>query len=133
MQVLFAYGEEHGVTTKGLGLLAGGVTRLDAPRVPHMGWNVVDFPPESRLFAGADPRDRYYFVHSYAATATEPSVVATIAVHGRPFLAAVEAGPLWATQFHPEKSGDAGARLLRNWVGTLTAAAPLSNAAPPTK
>ena len=67
MQILFEYGEEHGIVTKGLGLLPGGVTRLDAERVPHMGWNTVAAPPGSSLFAGLEPATRFYFVHSYAA------------------------------------------------------------------
>ena len=119
MQILFGYGEEHGVVTKGLGFLSGGVTRLDAVRVPHMGWNTVRFPASSSLFAGALVTDRYYFVHSYAATATDSGALVTTAAHDIPFIAAVESGPLTATQFHPEKSGDAGARLLRNWVKSL--------------
>jgi glutamine amidotransferase len=118
MQVFFEYGDEHGIVTKGLGLLPGGVTRLVAPRVPHMGWNSVKFPEKSVLFAGADPDERYYFVHSYAAAAAAPidGALVTTAEHGRTFVAAVEAGPLTVTQFHPEKSGDAGATLLRNWL-----------------
>ncbi len=123
MQVLFEAGDEHGVTTKGLGLLPGVVTRLPAPRVPHMGWNTVSAPAGSVLFAGAAPEERYYFVHSYAALATDPGALVTTSVHGVEFVAAVEAyaGVLTATQFHPEKSGDAGARLLRNWVSRLDA------------
>jgi len=116
MQVLFEAGEEHGVHTAGLGLLPGTVRRLPAPVLPHMGWNVVAPPPGSVLFRGVE-RERFYFVHSYAATHTEGLV--TTAQHGERFVAAVEAGPLAATQFHPEKSGDAGARLLANWLGTL--------------
>jgi imidazole glycerol-phosphate synthase subunit HisH len=116
MQILFEYGEEHGVVTKGLGLLPGAVTRLAAQRVPHMGWNTVAFPPESRLFEGTD---RFYFVHSYAATPVAGQGIVALTEHGAPFVAAVEHGVLAATQFHPEKSGDAGAILLRNWVGSL--------------
>jgi glutamine amidotransferase len=122
MQVLFDRGEEHGVVTKGLGLLPGEVRRLNAERVPHMGWNVVDPPPESALFAGVPAGTRFYFVHSYAVhhdAATETAGMVTTAVHGEPFVAAVEHDRLWATQFHPEKSGEAGAALLANWVGTL--------------
>jgi glutamine amidotransferase len=122
MQILFEYGEEHGVVTKGLGLLPGGVTRLAAERVPHMGWNTVTVPPGSGLFAGVEPGTRFYFVHSYAPVPNAPlEAVArvTTTTHGEPFVAAVERGPLWATQFHPEKSGNAGATLLRNWVDTL--------------
>jgi len=122
MQILFEYGEEHGVVTKGLGLLPGGVTRLAAERVPHMGWNTVAVPSDSRLFAGVEPGTRFYFVHSYAPAPNQAlAAVAhvTTTTHGEPFVAAVERGPLWATQFHPEKSGDAGATLLRNWVESL--------------
>lgn len=122
MQILFDYGDEHGVVTKGLGLLPGGVTRLDAPVVPHMGWNVVHPPADSVLFAGLEPGTRFYFVHSYAAHPS-PALAegrrVTSSVHNAPFVAAVEAGPLMATQFHPEKSGDAGQTLLRNWLATL--------------
>ena len=127
MQILFAEGIEHGVHTDGCGEWPGRVERLTAPVLPHMGWNTVLAPPESVLFAGIGPAERFYFVHSYAATAlplpdapymTAPLV--TWATHGEPFVAAVENGPLCATQFHPEKSGDAGAALLANWLGTLT-------------
>lgn len=123
MQVLFEYGEEHGVVTKGLGLLPGGVTRLAAQRVPHMGWNTIDVPAGSRLLAGLPPKPRFYFVHSYAAREPAPltavgALVAT-ATHESPFVAVVERGALAAAQFHPEKSGDTGAVLLRNWVTAL--------------
>ncbi|MBO0868949.1 MAG: imidazole glycerol phosphate synthase subunit HisH [Micromonosporaceae bacterium] len=116
MQVLFEYGEEHGVVTKGLGLLPGAVTRLAAQRVPHMGWNTVTAPEGSRLFAGVEPGTRFYFVHSYAPSQAQGQGLVATTVHGGEFVAAIEQGPLWATQFHPEKSGDAGAILLRNWV-----------------
>ncbi|HKT05801.1 MAG TPA: imidazole glycerol phosphate synthase subunit HisH [Rugosimonospora sp.] len=119
MQVLFDSGEEHGVVTKGLGLLPGTVTRLTAERVPHMGWNTVAPPEGSRLFAGVPDGTRFYFVHSYAATPADGQGLVTLTVHGGQFVAAAERGPLSATQFHPEKSGDAGAILLRNWVATL--------------
>jgi imidazole glycerol-phosphate synthase subunit HisH len=126
MQILFAEGIEHGVHTEGCGEWPGRVERLTAPVLPHMGWNTVLAPPESVLFAGIEPAERFYFVHSYAATAlplpeapymTAPLV--TWATHGEPFVAAVENGPLMATQFHPEKSGDTGAALLTNWLETL--------------
>jgi glutamine amidotransferase len=123
MQILFEYGDEHDVVTKGLGLLPGGVTRLDARRVPHMGWNTVDPPAGSVLFAGLGVGTRFYFVHSYAAPPTAAldasGAAVTTAAHDARFVAAVEHGPLAATQFHPEKSGDAGATLLRNWLGAL--------------
>jgi imidazole glycerol-phosphate synthase subunit HisH len=126
MQVLFERGVEHGVDTPGLDEWPGVVERLQAPVVPHMGWNTVDAPAGSTLLAGVE-QERFYFVHSYGVREwtlrgngriKEPLV--TWAEHGGDrFVAAVENGPLSATQFHPEKSGDAGAALLRNWVGTL--------------
>jgi len=121
MQILFERGVEHGEQTEGVGILPGTVTRLEADVVPHMGWNTVEVPEGSRLFAGID-QERFYFVHSYAARSGAAGVegaVTTTAVHGEPFAAAVERGALSATQFHPEKSGDAGAALLANWVATL--------------
>ncbi len=123
MQILFESGVEHGVETKGLGLLPGAVTRLTADRIPHMGWNTVDRPAESRLLAGLGPQSRFYFVHSYAASDLDALRVAgarvSTASHDLPFAAAVELGPLSAAQFHPEKSGDTGFALLRNWVAGL--------------
>jgi glutamine amidotransferase len=118
MQILFERGDEHGVVTKGLGLLPGEVRRLRAERVPHMGWNTVEPAAGSVLFAGCEPGTRFYFVHSYAATETVGAV--TRAEHGEPFVAAVEHEALAATQFHPEKSGDAGAALLANWARSLS-------------
>ncbi|KAB1905055.1 imidazole glycerol phosphate synthase subunit HisH [Micromonospora sp. AMSO31t] len=123
MQVLFEHGDEHGVVTKGLGLLPGGVTRLPAPRLPHMGWNTVQAPAGSVLFAGLPADARFYFVHSYGVTAPAALAAAggtvTTAHHGTDFVAGIERGPLSAAQFHPEKSADTGAALLRNWLGTL--------------
>jgi imidazole glycerol-phosphate synthase subunit HisH len=119
MQVLFAEGLEHGDRTAGCGAWPGVVDRLDAPVLPHMGWNTVSVPPATRLFAGIGPQERFYFVHSYAVRswpAPGQGPLLTWAVHGQPFVAAVEDGPLCATQFHPEKSGDAGAALLANWL-----------------
>jgi glutamine amidotransferase len=122
MQVFFEYGDEHGVVTKGLGLLPGGVVRLTAQRVPHMGWNTVEPPPGSVLFGGMPASTRFYFVHSYAAPVSPhllDGALVTRCTHGDEFVAAVERGHLMATQFHPEKSADSGARLLNNWVGAL--------------
>ncbi|MBU5422601.1 imidazole glycerol phosphate synthase subunit HisH [Cellulomonas hominis] len=128
MQVMFERGDEHGVETDGLGEWPGVVDRLEADVVPHMGWSTVDAPEGTRLFAGIED-ERFYFVHSYAARAfplldtADPERMApplvTWSAHGGRFVAAVENGPLAATQFHPEKSGDAGAQLLENWVGSL--------------
>jgi imidazole glycerol-phosphate synthase subunit HisH len=121
MQILFTRGVEFGVETTGCAQWPGDVTRLDAPVIPHMGWNVVDSGTGSVLFKGLDADTRFYFVHSYAAQRWDgsPEAVLTWATHGVPFLAAVEDGPLCATQFHPEKSGDAGAAVLSNWVEGL--------------
>jgi glutamine amidotransferase len=121
MQILFARGVEFGVESQGCGQWPGAVVRLDAPVIPHMGWNVVDAAAGSALFKGLDATTRFYFVHSYAAQAWEgdPAALLTWATHSVPFLAAVEDGALAATQFHPEKSGDAGATLLANWVSDL--------------
>ena len=121
MQILFARGVEFGVETTGCGQWPGAVTRLDAPVIPHMGWNVVNAAPDSVLFRGMSADTRFYFVHSYAAQRWEasPEAMLTWATHQVPFLAAVEDGPLSATQFHPEKSGDAGAAILHNWVEGL--------------
>ena len=126
MQVLFEHGVERGNDTPGLGEWPGVVTELDAPVLPHMGWNTVDVPEESRLFSGIE-HERFYFVHSYGVQNWElevhdpfPQPQLTWAEHGSSrFLAAVENGPLSATQFHPEKSGQAGIQLLTNWLGTL--------------
>jgi glutamine amidotransferase len=121
MQILFARGVEFSVETQGCGQWPGYVTRLQAPVIPHMGWNVVESGPGTVLFKGLDADTRFYFVHSYAAQQWEgsPDAVLTWATHEGPFLAAVEDGPLSATQFHPEKSGDAGAAVLSNWVQGL--------------
>ncbi|MFC8044983.1 imidazole glycerol phosphate synthase subunit HisH [Nocardia sp. NPDC057353] len=126
MQILFERGVEFGVEADGCGEWPGTVDRLEAPVLPHMGWNTVDAPAGSVLFDGLDPETRFYFVHSYAARSWDLPDAEHIAParltwsdHGGRFLAAVENGPLSATQFHPEKSGDAGAALLRNWVRAL--------------
>jgi len=125
MQVLFERGVEHGLESEGLGEWPGTVDVLKADVVPHMGWNTVEAPEDSALFDGLRD-ERFYFVHSYAAQDWTLDVVppfpkprVTWAEHGTRFIAAVENGPLSATQFHPEKSGRAGIQLLRNWIGTL--------------
>jgi imidazole glycerol-phosphate synthase subunit HisH len=129
MQVMFDGSSEPSVegAEPGLAQWPGTVDRLPARVVPHMGWSEVDVPEGSRLFAGVE-RERFYFVHSYAVQSWDlkpEGVFAAVAPrvtwseHGARFVAAVENGPLWATQFHPEKSGDAGAQLMRNWVTSL--------------
>ncbi len=125
LQVMFEKGVEHGIETDGLAQWRGTVELLDAPLVPHIGWNTVEPPKDSRLFDGiAD--ERFYFVHSYGVQKWQydglgpiPSPVPTWAEYGSRFVAAVEHGPLTATQFHPEKSGQAGIKLLGNWLGTF--------------
>src|SRR3954462_1948808 len=127
LQVMFGHGVEHGVDTEGLDEWPGVVERLQAPVVPHMGWNTVEVPEGTRLFDGLRD-ERFYFVHSYGVRdwtlvtndRTRPPLVTWSAHGGDRFVAAVENGPLTATQFHPEKSGDAGAALLRNWVRSVS-------------
>jgi glutamine amidotransferase len=125
MQVLFELGVEHGLETEGLGQLPGKVELLDAPTLPHIGWNTVNAAKGSKLFAGIE-HERFYFVHSYGVKNWELEAIGsfippkvTWAEYGSPFVAALEVGPLSATQFHPEKSGEAGIQLLTNWVATL--------------
>ena len=125
MQVLFELGVEHGLETEGLAQLPGKVEMLDAPTLPHIGWNTVTSAKGSRLFAGVE-HERFYFVHSYGVKNWELEAIGSFippkvswAEYGSPFVAACEVGPLSATQFHPEKSGEAGIQLLTNWVATL--------------
>ncbi len=126
MQILFEQGVEHGIETDGCAEWPGTVDRLHADILPHMGWNTVRVAPGSALFAGLPDDTRFYFVHSYAArtwtlhdTAPLAEPLVTYAHHGEDFVAAVENGTLCATQFHPEKSGDAGAHLLQNWLKSV--------------
>lgn len=125
MQVMFGSGNEHGVLAEGLGQWPGTVERLDAPRLPHIGWTNLEVDSGSKLFSGIE-QEMFYFVHSFAVKKweleiTPPFLPASLswAKHGERFLAAVENGPLTATQFHPEKSGAAGLKLLENWINTL--------------
>ena len=131
-QIMFERGMEHGDGTPGLGLIKGDVELLDADVVPHMGWNTVEAPEGSVLLKGVE-NERFYFVHSFAAMSASPADTSadqldfgdaeehvTWCTYGRSrFVAAYERGPLFATQFHPEKSAEAGAQLLRNWVATF--------------
>jgi glutamine amidotransferase len=125
MQILFTEGAEFGLRTEGCGVFPGTVGRLAAPVLPHMGWNTVTVPRGSRLFDGIPDGTRFYFVHSFALRMSDagPLLAAgakiTVTEHGEPFAAAVEQGIVTATQFHPEKSGDAGAAVLRNWLESL--------------
>ena len=119
MQIMFSEGTEHSEkgAHAGIGIWQGVVSKLDAPILPHMGWNTVEASATSTLFNGVEG-ESFYFVHSYAA---KNSVGTTQAwsTHGEKFLAAVEDGYISATQFHPEKSGAAGLALIKNWAGSL--------------
>ena len=119
MQILFSQGTEHSETTAhaGVGIWDGVVSKLDAPILPHMGWNTVETNPDSILFKGIES-ESFYFVHSYAAK-TAVGKIQAWSTHGEKFLAAVEDGYISATQFHPEKSGSAGLALIKNWVRSL--------------
>ena len=119
MQILFSQGTEHSENTAhaGVGIWDGIVSKLDAPILPHMGWNTVETSSDSILFKGIET-ESFYFVHSYAAKVAVGNTQAWT-THGEKFLAAVEDGYISATQFHPEKSGAAGLALIKNWVGSL--------------
>lgn len=125
MQVMFERGIEHGIASSGLGQWPGTVEKLASEKLPNIGWNKIQAGEGSNLFSGIET-EYFYFVHSYAAKKLELDVmppfqppVLSFSEHGDKFLAAVENGPLTATQFHPEKSGEAGLQLLENWLGTL--------------
>ena len=125
MQVMFERGLEQGYDEPGLGQWPGVVGQLDSPRLPHMGWNNVSAAAGSKLFAGIED-ERFYFVHSYAAKSWDLVSDGPLAApkvswceYGERFIAAVENGPLMATQFHPEKSGEAGIKLLNNWISNF--------------
>lgn len=133
MQILFDHGDElsAGIAHDGIGVLPGTVSKLDAPVLPHMGWNTVEVGDNSRLFRGVE-NESFYFVHSYAITEAsiaqrnaekrerQPETSVTSWTHyGQRFLSAIESGYISATQFHPEKSGAAGLALIKNWVSTL--------------
>jgi glutamine amidotransferase len=134
MQVLFDEGVEWGERTAGCGEWPGTVEQIKADVLPHMGWNTVRMPTGSTLFAGLDADTRFYFVHSFGVRHWELPDIDTVgssplrpplvtwAHHGEDFVAAVENGALAATQFHPEKSGDAGAQVLRNWLHDVVGA-----------
>lgn len=131
-QIMFDHGNEHSEPADGLGLIRGDVNLLDADVIPHMGWDTVEAPDDSVLLHGLGD-ERFYFVHSYAAMDAQPADLSaeqidfggaeqrvTWCTYGRSrFVAAYERGPLFSTQFHPEKSAEAGAQLLRNWVATF--------------
>ncbi|TRZ63802.1 MAG: imidazole glycerol phosphate synthase subunit HisH [Streptomycetaceae bacterium] len=119
MQILFAHGDEHsnGEPHSGVGIWNGTVSSLAAPILPHMGWNTVESPANSQLFSGVE-NEAFYFVHSYAAKESD-AAIKSWTTYGERFLSSVEDGYVSATQFHPEKSGDAGLALIKNWSRTL--------------
>ena len=119
MQILFSAGAEHSLTQPhlGVGIWPGTVTALSSPILPHMGWNTVDAPIASTLFSGI-ANESFYFVHSYAAK-SPAGKMQTWTTYGERFLAAVEDGYVSATQFHPEKSGEVGLALIKNWSKSL--------------
>ena len=116
MQILFSQGVEHG-NHSGVGIWNAKVEKLNAPILPHMGWNTVNVATQSQLLKGLETQS-FYFVHTYAVKQVSAPIVST-AHHGEDFIAAIEDGVVSATQFHPEKSGEAGLQLIRNWVDTL--------------
>ncbi|MDO4540203.1 MAG: imidazole glycerol phosphate synthase subunit HisH [Syntrophomonadaceae bacterium] len=111
LQLLFTESEENGVH-QGLDIIPGRVVRFAGIpyKVPHMGWNSVRYRADSAAFAGVPASSYFYFVHSYYVVPDHPGD------YGIEFCCAVERGRLWATQFHPEKSGDAGLRILKNFA-----------------
>jgi imidazole glycerol-phosphate synthase subunit HisH len=119
MQIMFSQGTENsqGEPFKGMGIWNGVVNRLNAPILPHMGWNTVDADSDSVLLKGIE-EEPFYFVHSYAAKSAVGERQGW-SFHGERFLAVVEDGYVCSTQFHPEKSGTAGLKLIRNWVDSL--------------
>ena len=116
MQIMFQEGLEHG-SFKGVGALKGIVKKMNAPVLPHMGWNTVDIHGTSKLFKGVE-KESFYFVHSYAVQESNVNTYASTDYHGE-FISAIEAESICATQFHPEKSGAAGLKLINNWVESL--------------
>jgi glutamine amidotransferase len=121
MQMLFE-GSDESPDAKGLGVVAGRITRLpNTVRLPQMGWNTLEARPGARLLAGLPDPAWCYFVHTFAPEPDDHTVIAAWCEYGRRFAAAVEVGPLWATQFHPEKSGEVGMAMLANFVTAVAA------------
>lgn len=116
LQIMFE-GSEEDPGVPGLGIFAGMVRKIAAPglKIPHMGWNSLDLAGQSPLFAGLPAGAYVYFVHSYHAVPADPALVTAATVYGGRVTAAVGRGNVWAVQFHPEKSGDAGLAILANF------------------
>lgn len=130
LQLLFEGSDEDGAAT--FGVLPGRATRLeDAPTLPHIGWNQVERTRDDMLFDGIADGADFYFVHSYAGAPTDDAAVLARTTHGRPFVSAVRRGRTWGVQFHPERSGEDGLRLLANFVASAgaTAATPATSSA----
>jgi glutamine amidotransferase len=120
-QLLFDASDEGGAET--LGLLAGRTVPLvDAPTLPHIGWNSVDFVRPHALFDGVPDGSYFYFVHSYVPAPADETLILARTTHGRPFASAIARGSLYGVQFHPEKSSEAGLRVLSNFIGLVAAA-----------
>lgn len=120
LQIFCASGDEFGTRTPGIGIFEAEVAKLDAAVLPHMGWNTIAADPGSLLLDGADAGERFYFVHSFGVHDDIADATTSRTTHGESsFAAVIERGEVRATQFHPEKSGDAGAALLERWVATL--------------
>ncbi len=123
MQLLFDYSTEGGEKVSGLGLLKGSVNQFPLNmglKVPHMGWNSLDIRQENGIFSGVRQKSYVYFVHSYYLTAENTSDVAAVCEYGIRFDAAVCKGNIMGTQFHPEKSGDVGLDILKNFADINT-------------
>ncbi len=120
MQILFESSTEsfEGENPQGMAIFPGKVRKLTSPITPHIGWNTVSVPESSELFKGVE-RERFYFVHSYAATEHVPNALNSEGEYGSTFLAAIESESVSAVQFHPEKSSAAGLKVISNWAATL--------------
>ena len=121
LQMLFETSEEDN-SSKGLGIYKGKVKRFPDGlnlKIPQIGWNSIEINPKSRLFKGINSGEHLYFVHSYYLDADDKDIVAAQCSYGVNFDAAIECGNVFATQFHPEKSGDVGLRVLKNFVSNI--------------
>lgn len=117
LQLMFERSEED-PDERGLGMIPGRVRRLEAPKVPHMGWNDLDVHKGARVLSAIGPGDKAYFVHSFYVD-PDPGHVAATTTYGSTFCSGVESGALVGVQFHPEKSAEVGRRLLQRWVQGL--------------
>ncbi len=124
MQLLFDYGEEGGENVKGLGILKGGIKQLPLDmnlKVPHMGWNSLLVKKDDTILNGLPESPYVYFIHSYYLEAEDKDIVIARTKYGIEFDVAVNKGNIFATQFHPEKSGETGLSILKNFVEIVNA------------